>query len=106
MWLPKRISLKLILKLSAVVASVGMLALLSQKTGWRGSSLFQHHRLAFTNADGNPEAACNCSAVLQGDEEEIEKSKILGLTKAFQEALQIPDEYYINATQDCRCGPT
>uniref|UniRef100_H3DEF4 Glucosaminyl (N-acetyl) transferase 3, mucin type n=1 Tax=Tetraodon nigroviridis TaxID=99883 RepID=H3DEF4_TETNG len=50
----------------------------------------------------NPEAACNCSAVLQGDQEEIEKAKILAITEAFQKSVQIPDEYYLSATENCR----
>lgn len=106
MWLLKRISLKLMLKLAAVVASLGMLAVLRHKTGWRNTYTFRYDWLQITDADGNPEAACNCSAVLQGDQVEIEKAKILGFTKEFQKAVHIPDEYYLNATQNCRSVPT
>lgn len=102
MWLLKRISVKLILKLTAVVASlVLMLAVLRHKTGWRNT----YSWLEITDADGNPEAACNCSAILQGDQEEIEKAKILAIAQEFQKAVQIPDEYYIKAIEDCRSVP-
>lgn len=106
MWLLKRLSLKLALKLSAVMASLGMFAVLSHKTGWRKTSMFHHRSLEITDADGNPEAVLNCSAFLQGNQEEVEKSKILAITQAFQKTVQIPDEYYVNATQDCRSVPT
>lgn len=106
MWPLKRISLKLILKLAAVVAFLGMLAVLRHKTDWRNTYMFHYSWLEITDADGNPEAACNCSAILQGDQEEIEKAKILAVRQDFQKAVQIPDEYYVNATQDCRSVPT
>lgn len=106
MWLLKRLSLKLTLKLIVVMASLGMFAVLRHKPGWRNTSMFHYSWLEITDADGNPEAVCNCSAVLQGDWEEIEKAKILAITQEFQEAVQIPDEYYVNATQDCRSVQT
>lgn len=106
MRLLKRISLKLMLKLTAVVASLGMLVILRHKTGWRNIYMFHYSWLEITDADGNPEAVCNCSAILQGDQEEIEKAKILAVTQEFQKTVQVPDEYYINATQDCRSAPT
>lgn len=105
MWFVKRISLKLILKLTAAVAFLGMLVLLKHKTGWRNAYMFYYNWLEISDADGNPEAACNCSAVLQGDQEEIEKAKILAITEAFQKSVQIPDEYYLSATENCRSAP-
>lgn len=106
MWPLKRISLKLILKLTTVVASLGMLVVLRHKIGWRNTYMFHYGWLEITDADGNPEAACNCSAILQGDQEEIEKAKVLAIMKDFQKAIHTPDEYYVNATQDCRSVPT
>lgn len=106
MWLLKRLSLKLTLKLIVVMASLGMFVVLRHKTGWRNTSMFHYSWLEITDADGDPEAVCNCSAVLQGDLEEIEKAKILAITQEFQKAVQIPDEYYVKATQDCRSVPT
>lgn len=106
MWLLKRISLRLILKLTAVVAFVVMLTVLRHKIDWRNTYMLHSNWLEITDADGNPEALCNCSAILQGDQEEIEKNKILAITQKFQKAIQIPDEYYINAAKDCRSVPT
>lgn len=106
MWLLKRIHRKLILKLTVVVASFGMLNLLRHHTDWGTAYMFHTSWLEITDADGNPEAVCNCSAILQGDQEEIEKTKILAITQEFQKSVHIPDEYYFNATQDCRSVPT
>lgn len=100
----KCLSLKLLLKLTVVVVSLWMLILLSQpKTGRDPASIFSYSWLDYTDADGSPEAACDCSAILGGEKEEIEKAKILSITTDFRKSVQIPDEYYINATQDCRC---
>lgn len=105
MMLLKRISLKLMLKLTSVVALLGLLMVLRQNTGWRNSYFSAYRWLEITDADGNSEAVCNCSAILQRDQEEIEKAKTLAITRQFQKTIQIPDEYYINATQDCRSVP-
>lgn len=59
--------------------------------------------LEYTDADGGPEKVCNCSAILKGDIEALEQTKILKITKDFQKRINIPNEYYINATQDCTC---
>uniref|UniRef100_A0A3Q3WUZ6 Uncharacterized protein n=1 Tax=Mola mola TaxID=94237 RepID=A0A3Q3WUZ6_MOLML len=82
-----------------------MLAILSRPEAvWDPTTnIFSYSWLDYTDEDGDPEAACNCSAILQGDTEEIEKAALLSLSKAFLETVRIPDEYYINATQDCRC---
>ncbi|XP_035763265.1 beta-1,3-galactosyl-O-glycosyl-glycoprotein beta-1,6-N-acetylglucosaminyltransferase-like [Neolamprologus brichardi] len=58
--------------------------------------------LQYANDDESPEKVCKCSAILQGEKEELQKAKLLTITKDFQKIIQIPDEYYINATQDCR----
>lgn len=105
MWLLKRITLKLMLMLTFGVAFLAMLAILRHKKDWTKTLMFSYSWLEITDADGNPEALCNCSAILQGDKEEIEKAKILGIRQDFQKTIQIPDEKYIEATQDCRCGP-
>ncbi|KAM6930686.1 beta-1,3-galactosyl-O-glycosyl-glycoprotein beta-1,6-N-acetylglucosaminyltransferase 3-like [Xenentodon cancila] len=52
--------------------------------------------------DGGPEKACNCTGILQGDPAALEQAKILTITKDFKNRIHLPDEYYINATQDCR----
>lgn len=101
----KRLSLKLMLKLTAVVALMGMFVVLRQNTVWTHHYMSGYSWLEITDADGNPEAVCNCSAILQRDQEEIEKAKTLAITRQFQKTIQIPDEYYINATRDCRSVP-
>ncbi|KAM9360685.1 beta-1,3-galactosyl-O-glycosyl-glycoprotein beta-1,6-N-acetylglucosaminyltransferase-like [Symphorus nematophorus] len=80
-----------------------MVNLLSHpKTGWDPKYIFQNSWLEYTDGDGSPEELCNCSGILQGDRDALELAKILTMNKAFQKSVQIPDEYYINATQDCR----
>ncbi|KAM4615897.1 beta-1,3-galactosyl-O-glycosyl-glycoprotein beta-1,6-N-acetylglucosaminyltransferase-like [Polymixia lowei] len=61
-----------------------------------------YSHLEYTDADGSPEDTSSCSAIMQGDTVAVEKAKILAITKDFKKSVQIPDEYYINATQDCR----
>ena len=94
-----------VLKLTTAVMSVWMLAILSQPEAvWDPTAdIFTNRQLEYTDEDGDLEASCDCSAILQGDTEEIEKAALLSLSKAFLETVRIPDEYYINATQDCRC---
>ncbi|XP_026176704.1 beta-1,3-galactosyl-O-glycosyl-glycoprotein beta-1,6-N-acetylglucosaminyltransferase [Mastacembelus armatus] len=58
--------------------------------------------LEYSAADGGPENVCNCSAILQGDKEAVDRAKLLLITKDFRKNIHIPDEYYIHATQDCR----
>uniref|UniRef100_A0A3Q3XGL7 Glucosaminyl (N-acetyl) transferase 3, mucin type n=1 Tax=Mola mola TaxID=94237 RepID=A0A3Q3XGL7_MOLML len=95
---------ELCVELTIVVMSVWMLAILSRPEAvWDPTTnIFSYSWLDYTDEDGDPEAAYNCSAILQGDTEEIEKAALLSLSKAFLETVRIPDEYYINATQDCR----
>lgn len=104
MWPLRRISLKLVLKLTVVVVSLWFVTLLSHhKTGWGHTYVFGYGWLDYSDDDGDPEAACNCSSILQGDKDEIEKAKILSISRTFRRSVQITDEYYIDATRDCRC---
>ncbi|XP_070760955.1 beta-1,3-galactosyl-O-glycosyl-glycoprotein beta-1,6-N-acetylglucosaminyltransferase-like [Enoplosus armatus] len=103
MRLLKRSWLQLLLKLTVAMGSLGMLFLLSRpKTGWDPTYILRYSWLEYTDADGSPEKVCNCSAILQGEREALEQAKILAITKDFHKSVQIPNEYYINATQDCR----
>lgn len=95
----KRLRLSLLLKLTVVLGSVWMLCLLNElRTDWS----FTYSWWEYTDVDGGPEKQCNCSAILQGDTKELEKATLLALSKEFRESVRIPDEYYINATKDCR----
>lgn len=105
MWLLKYIKLKLMLKLAVVVASLGILVVLRHTASWTNTYMFSYRWLEITDADGNMYATCNCSAVLLRDQEEIEKVKMLAIRRDFQMTIQVPDEYYVNATRDCRCVP-
>lgn len=102
----RRLSLPFLLEIAAVLGSLWMLALLCQpQTAWNPSYIFSYGWLDYAgdDDDGSPESACDCVAILGGDAEEIEKAKLLSLSRDFHKSVQIPDEYYINATQDCRC---
>ncbi|CAI5675301.1 unnamed protein product [Oreochromis niloticus] len=90
-------------KFSAVLGSLWILFLLSQlKTGKSPAYILKYQWLVYTDEDESPEKVCNCSAILQGEKEALLQAKLLTITKDFQKVIQIPDEYYINATQDCR----
>ncbi|XP_042344904.1 beta-1,3-galactosyl-O-glycosyl-glycoprotein beta-1,6-N-acetylglucosaminyltransferase-like [Plectropomus leopardus] len=94
---------QLLLKLTFVLGSLWMFALLIHPKGsWDPTFTLRYSWLEYTDADGGPEKVCNCSAILQGDREAVEHAKLLTITKDFQKSVQIPDEYYIHATKDCR----
>lgn len=100
----RRRQLKLLLKLTVVLGSLWMLYLPGwPRTGWSPTYSLRHSWLEYTDDDGGPEKVCNCSAILQGEREALDQAKLLSITKDFQKSVRIPDEYYINATQDCRC---
>ncbi|XP_071385591.1 beta-1,3-galactosyl-O-glycosyl-glycoprotein beta-1,6-N-acetylglucosaminyltransferase-like [Centroberyx affinis] len=91
------------LMLSGALGLLCMLSLLGPpEMDWDPTSSFTNSWLEYTDADGNPEDVCNCSAILQGDKEALQQAKLLTITKDFQKSVQIPDEYYVNATKDCR----
>lgn len=99
MQLLRRGQLPRILKITVVLGLVWMLSILSElRTDWSPTYSWWE----YTDADGGPEKECNCSAILQGEMEALEKAKLLTITKDFRKSVQIPDEYYINATKDCR----
>ena len=102
MRLVKRRFLKLLL-LSVVLGSLWMLRISRPKMSWNPSYIMGYSWLEYTNDDGGPEKVCNCSAILLGETGALEQAKLLTITKDFKKSVQIPDEYYINATQDCRC---
>uniref|UniRef100_A0A668APY9 Glucosaminyl (N-acetyl) transferase 3, mucin type n=1 Tax=Myripristis murdjan TaxID=586833 RepID=A0A668APY9_9TELE len=92
-----------LLRVTGILVSLCMLSLLiASSVDWDPAYRFTYSWLEYTDADGSPEAVCNCSAILQGDDQVLEHTKLLTFTKDFKKRVQIPDEYYINATQDCR----
>lgn len=102
MKLPKCASLQLLLKPVAAVALLWMfIELMQRQPGWNPSYIFSYGWLDYV--DDAPESAYSCSEILQGNAEEIHKAKLLSLTRDFRKSVQIPDEDYINATEDCRC---
>ncbi|XP_040898197.1 beta-1,3-galactosyl-O-glycosyl-glycoprotein beta-1,6-N-acetylglucosaminyltransferase-like [Toxotes jaculatrix] len=100
MRLLKRGRLLLLLKLTVVLGSLWMLSLLNNlKIGWDPAYILKYSWLEYK--DAGPEKVCNCSAILRGEREALEEAKLLTITKDFRKSVHIPDEYYINATQDC-----
>ncbi|XP_051278500.1 beta-1,3-galactosyl-O-glycosyl-glycoprotein beta-1,6-N-acetylglucosaminyltransferase-like [Dicentrarchus labrax] len=95
-------SLQRLLKLTVVLGSLWMVLRLGfPEKGWAPTYILRYSWLEYTDADGSPEKVCNCSAILRGEREALEQAKLLTITKDFHKSVQIPDEYYINATQDC-----
>ncbi|XP_076845206.1 beta-1,3-galactosyl-O-glycosyl-glycoprotein beta-1,6-N-acetylglucosaminyltransferase-like [Brachyhypopomus gauderio] len=48
-----------------------------------------------------PEDVCQCNKVLQGDQEEIERAKVLTITKTFKNQTHVSDKSYVEQTRDC-----
>ncbi|XP_060928064.1 beta-1,3-galactosyl-O-glycosyl-glycoprotein beta-1,6-N-acetylglucosaminyltransferase-like [Limanda limanda] len=69
--------------------------------GWNPSSVLSYSWLEYTDSDDSPEKVCNCSGILQGEREALEQAKLLTITKDFTDSVHIPDEHYMNATEDC-----
>ncbi|XP_041643368.1 beta-1,3-galactosyl-O-glycosyl-glycoprotein beta-1,6-N-acetylglucosaminyltransferase-like [Cheilinus undulatus] len=92
----------LFLKLSLVLGSLWIIFMINRpKAGWDPTYILRYSWLEYTDEDGGPERVCNCSAILRGEREAVEEAKLLTITRDFHKNIQIPDEYYINATQDC-----
>ncbi|XP_075903240.1 beta-1,3-galactosyl-O-glycosyl-glycoprotein beta-1,6-N-acetylglucosaminyltransferase-like [Nelusetta ayraudi] len=90
---PRRVSLKLLLKIMVLLGSLWMFTLVREpKSKWNPSHIV---------TDGVPGSSCNCLEVLRGDEEEIEKAKLLSIRRDFRRKVRVPDDLYINATHDC-----
>ncbi|XP_037536301.1 beta-1,3-galactosyl-O-glycosyl-glycoprotein beta-1,6-N-acetylglucosaminyltransferase [Nematolebias whitei] len=99
----KRGCLQLLLKLTVALGSLWTLYLVGQlNTAGDLGFIHMHRWLEYTDDDGGLEKLCNCSAIMQGEKEALEETKLLALTKDFHKKIQIPDEFYINETQDCR----
>uniref|UniRef100_A0AAZ1XSI2 Glucosaminyl (N-acetyl) transferase 3, mucin type n=1 Tax=Oreochromis aureus TaxID=47969 RepID=A0AAZ1XSI2_OREAU len=91
------------LRFIAVLGLLWMFSQLSQlKIGKSAAYILRYQWLDYANDDESPEKVCNCSAILQGEKEALQQAKLLTISKDFQKSIQIPDEYYIDATQDCR----
>ncbi|XP_062237747.1 beta-1,3-galactosyl-O-glycosyl-glycoprotein beta-1,6-N-acetylglucosaminyltransferase-like [Platichthys flesus] len=102
MKLMKRGMFLLLLKLTIALGSLWILSLLNcSNPGWNPSSVLRYSWLEYTDSDDSPEKVCNCSAILQGEREALEQAKLLTITKDFNKIVHIPDEHYMNATEDC-----
>lgn len=99
------LSLKMKLKLSrhcrlvplltiTVVMVVLALLRIQFKSGPKSSNLL---------FDGNSQSEYNCSEILHGNVEEIEKTKLLLSSTDFRQKVLHPDDHYIKAAQDCKC---
>ncbi|XP_047237369.1 beta-1,3-galactosyl-O-glycosyl-glycoprotein beta-1,6-N-acetylglucosaminyltransferase-like [Girardinichthys multiradiatus] len=93
----------LLLVLTVALGSLWMVLLVLQlDTSLPLDLIHSHSWLEYKDHDFGPESICNCSAIQQGDQEALQEAKLLTITKHFRKTIQIPDEYYINQTQDCR----
>ncbi|XP_053277806.1 beta-1,3-galactosyl-O-glycosyl-glycoprotein beta-1,6-N-acetylglucosaminyltransferase-like isoform X2 [Pleuronectes platessa] len=102
MRLLKRGMFLLLLKLTIALESLWILSLLTRSNpGLNPSSVLENSWLEYTDSDDSPEKVCNCSAILQGEREALEQAKLLTVTKDFHKSVHIPDEHYVNATEDC-----
>lgn len=69
---------------------------------WDSGFNFSYRWLEYTGHEGDPENPCNCSAILQSDPQSIEQAKLLSLTQDFRHKFIKSNDYYKNATMDCR----
>lgn len=94
---------ELLLKLTFGLASLWIIFFVSQlDTDWTSANFFENRWLEYTDDDGGPEKECNCPGIMLGQREALEQAKILTISKDFRKNIQIPDDYYINATKNCR----
>lgn len=94
---------ELLLKLIVILGSLWMMFLVLQLDTPLPTDLIQSDSwLEYRDYDFGPEKVFNCSAIQGGNKEALEQAKLLTITKEFQKTIQIPDEYYINETKDCR----
>lgn len=90
-------NLRLLLKIMAAVVVLGLLWIICigrPERKWES---------AYILTDGVEESECNCSKVMLGDVDELRKAKLLTLRKDFRQKSRVPDDFYIGATQDCKC---
>lgn len=93
----RHLNLNLLLKIMVIVVVLGVLWITcigQPKSRW-GSS--------YTLTDGVEESECDCLEVMRGNVDEITKAKLLVLKKNFRKNVHVPDDFYIDATQDCKC---
>lgn len=91
---PRRFSLKLLLKIVVVLGSLWMVTLVHKpQSRWNPS---------YHLTDGVLESSCDCLKVLHDDDEEVEKAKLLSIRRDFRNKVRLTDDFYINATQDCK----
>ncbi|XP_060945121.1 beta-1,3-galactosyl-O-glycosyl-glycoprotein beta-1,6-N-acetylglucosaminyltransferase-like [Limanda limanda] len=102
MRLLKRGRIRLLLKLTIALGSLSILSLLTRSNPvWNPSSVLRYSWLEHTDSDDSPEKVCNCSAILKGEREALEQAKLLTSNQDFLKSVHIPDEHYMNATEDC-----
>lgn len=97
MTLARHFNLSLLLKIIVVVVVLGLLGITCigrPKSRWKSS---------YTLTDGVEGSECNCSEVMRGNVDEITKAKLLVLRKDFRKKVHVPDDFYIDATRDCKC---
>uniref|UniRef100_A0A3B3CWV5 Glucosaminyl (N-acetyl) transferase 3, mucin type n=1 Tax=Oryzias melastigma TaxID=30732 RepID=A0A3B3CWV5_ORYME len=94
--------LPLVVKIFTALLSLWLLSLVSLlNSKWTPAFKLHYDWLEYTD-DGSPESECNCSSILEGDQEALDKAKVLTITREFQKRVKIPNEYYVNATKDCK----
>nr|XP_061802141.1 beta-1,3-galactosyl-O-glycosyl-glycoprotein beta-1,6-N-acetylglucosaminyltransferase-like [Nerophis lumbriciformis] len=89
-------------KLAALLATLAILYLISK--GYRkpdsSRKTFKFTQLGYDD-ENRPEKVCNCQAILEGDNEALAEAKLLNLDRNFRKRVQVPDEFYVNASKDC-----
>lgn len=90
----RHFSLTLQLKITVVIVGLLLIICVSQpKSKWDSS---------YTLTDGVEESECSCSKVMRGNVDEIAKAKLLVFRKDFHGKVHVPDEFYIDATLNCK----
>ena len=94
----------LILRVSAIVALLWTIVFVISpvEIEWDPILRWNNRWLDSKEYEGKLEDACNCSFLLQGDIDCITNAKILSITNDFRKKVLRKEDYYINATVDCR----
>lgn len=93
----RHFNLKLFLKIMVVVVVLGSLWIIrvrQSQSRWKTSYIL---------TDGGEGSDVNCSEVMLGNADVLSKAKLRVLRKDFLQKVRVPDDFYIDATQDCKC---
>ncbi|KAK0144922.1 Beta-1,3-galactosyl-O-glycosyl-glycoprotein beta-1,6-N-acetylglucosaminyltransferase [Merluccius polli] len=98
----RRRSTFILVRLGAILATLGTMAFVIIHSEIEWDPTLSYSWPEYIKHGGDPKDACNCSSILQGDANSIEQAQLLSINRNFRRNATRSDDYYINATLDCR----